>query len=528
MPHLAEAWDQSDSDSDTNTTTAPEHLFGTKSDDEQEDDVCLTLEQLGLESDTDSDSAETEREVEASNTKGTKRKGKKGNKSKKTSLPERGYLFEDKVDITNIMDPADMGLQVLQARRKGKLERFKAPARYMESMKEKFAGMAAKKEGRPNTDSLHWGDKPVYRESWPKIDTKGNLRILFYNVNGISALEDFIEMEMLMQTGAQEQADILMVTELNLNLHNKSIKSRLIQTVKQYDTYAKVQFSYPPENPNTTRAFNMGGTMIIVQGALAGRIGTQGADQLGRWSWMELKGDGDKSLILTCAYRVGRSKGTIGGTSISQQEIRGLLKQNHDLASKPRAAFNLDFSNFSTEKQNEGKEVLILMDANTPIDSAENRTFLASAGLIDIATSRHPDLDLPRTYQDGSRCIDEAAGTKKALSWVTAYGLFPFFQHGLYDHRGSMLDLACAKFLATFKPDATRRMTLLEYSAHRCGTGITDGGWISTTRHTGLGRHVSPNMGLEHVTDGSGIQLPPSRVGNGITHRHTETQREGA
>ena len=459
MPHLAEAWDQSDSDSDTNTTTAPEHLFGTKSDDEQEDDVCLTLEQLGLESDTDSDSAETEREVEASNNKGKKRKGKKGKKSKKTSLPERGYLFEDKVDITNIMDPADMGLQVLQARRKGKMEMFKAPARYMESMKEKFAGMAAKKEGRPNTDSLHWGDKPVYRESWPKIDTKGNLRILFYNVNGISALEDFIEMEMLMQTGAQEQADILMVTELNLNLHNKSIKSRLIQTVKQYDKYAKVQFSYPPENPNTTRAFNMGGTMIIVQGALAGRIGTQGADKLGRWSWMELKGDGDKSLILTCAYRVGRSKGTIGGTSISQQEIRGLLKQNHDLASKPRAAFNLDFSNFSTEKQNEGKEVLILMDANTPIDSAENRTFLASAGLIDIATSRHPDLDLPRTYQDGSRCIDEAAGTKKALSWVTAYGLFPFFQHGLYDHRGSMLDLACAKFLATFKPDATRRMT---------------------------------------------------------------------
>ena len=438
MPHLAEVWDQSESVSDTTT--------------------CLTLDQLGLGSDTESDSDRADSLVEVRRKKRSKRKGRKATRSKKSALPARGYLFEDKVDVNEIMDPADMGLQVLQARRKGRMEMFKAPVRYMETMKEKYATMTAKKEGRPDTDSVHWGDEPVYRDSWPKVDAKGRLRILFYNVNGISALEDFIEMEMLMQTAAQEQADILMVTEINLNLHNKSIKSRLIQTIKQYDKYAKVQFAFPPENPNSTRAFNMGGTMIIVQGALAGRVGSQGSDDLGRWSWMEIKGDGEKSLVLSCAYRVGKSKGTVGGTSIAQQEIRGLLKRNHDLASKPRAAFNLDFANFSTEMQNLGKEVLLLMDANTPIDSAENRSFLASAGLLDVATTRHSDLDLPRTYQSGSRCIDEAAGTKTALEWVEAYGLFPFFQHGLYDHRGQMLDLDCKKFLSTFKPDATRRM----------------------------------------------------------------------
>ena len=39
MPHLVEVWDQSDSDSDTNTTTALDHLFGTESEDEHEDEV---------------------------------------------------------------------------------------------------------------------------------------------------------------------------------------------------------------------------------------------------------------------------------------------------------------------------------------------------------------------------------------------------------------------------------------------------------------------------------------------------------
>ena len=68
--------------------------------------------------------------------------------------------------------------------------------------------------------------------------------------------------------------------------------------------------------------------------------------------------------------------------------------------------------------------------------------------------------------------------------------------------------------------------TLLEYSAHRCGTGITDGGWRSTTRYAGLERHVSRDMGLEHVAIGRGIQPSPARVGNGITHTHTQRRYE--
>ena len=40
------------------------------------------------------------------------------------SLPEAGYLYKDKVDIKDIIDPKDLGLMVLQARRKGGLANF--------------------------------------------------------------------------------------------------------------------------------------------------------------------------------------------------------------------------------------------------------------------------------------------------------------------------------------------------------------------------------------------------------------------
>ena len=103
MPHAVEVWDRSDSDSDTNPP--------------------LTIAQLGLASDSDSDSND-----ERPNTRvGTAKKNQPRSRKQRT-LPARGYLFEDKVDTDDIIDPKDMGLQVLQARRKGHMEKFKACA----------------------------------------------------------------------------------------------------------------------------------------------------------------------------------------------------------------------------------------------------------------------------------------------------------------------------------------------------------------------------------------------------------------
>ena len=98
MPHAVEVWDRSESGSDT---IPP-----------------LAIEQLGLASDTDSDS-DDER---LTNIRGGKAKKRKPRSQKQKALPARGYLFEDKVDTDDSIDPKDMGLQVLQARRKGRME----------------------------------------------------------------------------------------------------------------------------------------------------------------------------------------------------------------------------------------------------------------------------------------------------------------------------------------------------------------------------------------------------------------------
>ena len=50
------------------------------------------------------------------------------------SLPIAGYLYKDKVDIKDIIDPKGLGLMVLQAWRNGGMAKFYSPEKYTEQV----------------------------------------------------------------------------------------------------------------------------------------------------------------------------------------------------------------------------------------------------------------------------------------------------------------------------------------------------------------------------------------------------------
>ncbi len=303
---------------------------------------------------------------------------------KERALPTAGYLYQEKTDVVDLIDPCDMGLKVLQARRKGSMKKYFSPDRYRQQVESLLAKVTEKKVDRPEADLDMWGDCIAQSDTWPKVKKNGHLRLLYYNVNGISARQDYFEMDMLMQTIAQVQADITLISEVNLNMHKGRVRARLKQSVRDFYKYAKVELAYPPELPFTTTDFNMGGLMAIVQGGLAGRISDQGVDPIGRWCWITIAGD-EEEMTFIGAYKVGKHAGTYGGLSVSQQEIRALLKRDHPHANKPRLAFDLDLSNFCIEQQNLGREIALFMDANTPLDSAETRIFLSDSNLYSVA-----------------------------------------------------------------------------------------------------------------------------------------------
>ena len=387
------------------------------------------------------------------------------NTSMTRSLPPAGYLFTDKIDTASIIDPHDMGLMVLQARRKGKLELFHSPEKHMIQVENMRQQIEQKKGGRTTLDTQMWGDEITASPTWPKVNPKGHLRLLFYNVHGISYKNNYFEMDMIMQMGGQVQADVMLLSEVNLNLHQTRVRTKLRESIRDYDKYAKVQMAYPPDTPFTRSEFNMGGNMVIAQGGLSGRCQEQGADIYGRWSWIMVKGE-KNSIVIISGYKVGKNKGSPGGTSVAQQEVRAMLRRNHRFANRPREAFDTDLADFCISQQNLGNDILLMMDANTPLDSAEARAFTNAANLYSIAEYKFPFAPLPRTHQNGSRCIDHCLVTKKLLNWTLKFGYFPFYSHSLFDHRGMVIDIRCQEFFGAFTVDETRKVTRKLRASH--------------------------------------------------------------
>ena len=154
-------------------------------------------------------------------------------KNKHTLNPE-GYLYTSKIDTNNILDPNDLGLTILQARRKGRMEKFHSPEKYFTQVQNITNMTRTKQQDRNNSDKEMWGDNITTNGRWPKINQQGHIRLLFYNVNGISYKNDYFEMDMLMQLGGQLQVDVMMITEVNLNLHQAAVRAKLKDSIRQY------------------------------------------------------------------------------------------------------------------------------------------------------------------------------------------------------------------------------------------------------------------------------------------------------
>ena len=159
------------------------------------------------------------------------------------SLPEAGYLFKEKVDIKDVIGPIDLGLMVLQARQKGGLANFYSPAKYTEQVQAMRTVMKGKQEGQTTEDMKTLGDEIECSETWPKINPQGHIHIMFYNVHEVSYKQNYFEMDMIMQMGGQVQADVMLVSEVNLNLHKSSVRAKLRESIKSHDKYAKIQMA---------------------------------------------------------------------------------------------------------------------------------------------------------------------------------------------------------------------------------------------------------------------------------------------
>ena len=64
---------------------------------------------------------------------------------------------------------------------------------------------------------------------------------------------------------------------------------------------------------------------MITQGRVTGRIITKGMDDMGRFTWMILKGKNEKKIMIITAYRVCKAWPNIGPHTAHMQQVKQLL-----------------------------------------------------------------------------------------------------------------------------------------------------------------------------------------------------------
>ena len=176
-----------------------------------------------------------------------------------------------------------------------------------------------------------------------------------------------------------------------------------------------------------------GGVAQMVLCKLTGRGIAHGKDELGRYAWQEILLDGTHNLLVITAYRVTQGSITACGQETSvMQQWRKLRAKGIELP-QPRQQVLDDLQAFAQPYETAGHEVIIMMDANAPIDAKAIEDFMEALNLHDLMEDYLPETP-PKTYQRGRHKIDHVMGTIGVLTAMTGAGIIPFGEGPKSDH----------------------------------------------------------------------------------------------
>jgi len=188
--------------------------------------------------------------------------------------------------------------------------------------------------------------------------------------------------------------------------------------------------------------YKPGGTMLLAQGDLVGRIKDRGSNPLGRWSWMKLVGKNNRLILVISACQVcARPTNPSGTTTFHQQE--SILRQRGIKKPKPCKYLEQHLQEFIRLGKTRHESVILMGDFNEPMHEQSSMARIATThGLVDIMFQGNPDLPDPATHARGSTRIDYALLSLELVDAVEFCGYEPFHSQVQSDHRGFYLDFS--------------------------------------------------------------------------------------
>jgi hypothetical protein len=309
---------------------------------------------------------------------------------------------------------------------------------------------------------------PLWGHSLETIDPDKTLRIILQNPNGIKTNLSDHDFHFSLSTCHQIGAGILCLAETNTNWNMLSQPSNTHRIMRKVWTTSNLQVSQGKESFKSS--YQPGGTLTAIVGRWTSRVISKGVDPhgLGRWSYITIRGKGDKIITVITGYRVCSSTlGSIGEKTAYKQQFRHLSQKwrehNFSTTPDPHRQFILDLQSWIEALISKNHEIILSLDNNeditlhegtrTPIISDSSKPVLSTThdgsltslaqtcGLLDILGKQHSERPFPATYSRGKKRLDYILVSSSIAHSVTHSGILPYQSIFHSDHRACYIDI---------------------------------------------------------------------------------------
>jgi hypothetical protein len=304
-------------------------------------------------------------------------------------------------------------------------------------------------------------DNNVFGDTMIIPSPSNTTRLYFINLNGLNLQKKAAKFRDLCEEMRNANVDLFAAAEHNLDTNKFAVRQSLQDIAQKSFQHHCIQTA--TSTTTADKFYKPGGTLIMTQGDLVGRIKDRGSDQMGRWTWIKLVGKNQRLVTVISAYQVcTRPTNKTGTTAYHQQEcllrLRGVKNAN------PRKYFQRDLNEFIRICKTRTESVILVGDFNEPLtEKSSMAKIAANHGLVDILFQRNSHLQEPPTYARGSNRIDYALLSPDLVGAVQLCGYEPFQQRIKSDHRGLYIDFNTSMLFGndtqTLGPAALRDFT---------------------------------------------------------------------
>ena len=263
---------------------------------------------------------------------------------------------------------------------------------------------------RPSTRGSE-NDSTEYLKNIPSFGKKmqdkekGTYRFAFQNINGIKTSKEHLGVEEIGNM-AKLKIDALGLAETNVNWSHDARSSFLAATYLKFNSSARACMSSCYTHKE---GYWPGGTAMITCGAISGRVQQRGADRMGRFTWMALRGRKESGIIAVTVYRVCQNSQTQAGEDTAYMQQHTAMREAGIKTPDPRNQVLLDVSDLLAEWGQRGFHPLVMIDANATWDERGLGKFARQHGLFDIIADSNEGTP-PATYARGKNRIDFILG----------------------------------------------------------------------------------------------------------------------